>query len=146
MAFKSTMENEGILQLASIREVLELAGLEKAMEYDQIYTVFEHNILTHREPAGWWQDNRLNLEMALEQNMRPVVNVRSPQVFENFIGNSFHAVGVIGIKHIYGENMFVLKNSYGDKPLMYIPIIKTDDMPNGQWITEAFYIKLKLKK
>ena len=84
--------------------------------------------------------------MALEQNMRPVVNVRSPQVHENFVGHSFHAVVAIGIKYIYGENMFVLKNSYGDKPLMYIPIIKTDDMPNGQWITEAFYIRLKLKK
>jgi len=140
------MENEGILQLASIREVLELAGLEKAMEYDQVYTVFQHNILTHREPAGWWFDNRLNLEMALEQKVSPVVNVRSPRVFKDHIGHTTHAAVAIGIKFIYGENMFVLKNSYGDKPLMHIPIIKTDDMPNGQWITEAFYIELKLKK
>jgi len=29
---------------------------------------------------------------------------------------------------------------------MYIPTRKTDEMPNGRWLTEAFYIELKLKK
>ena len=140
------MENEGILQLASIREVLELAGLEKVMEYDQLDVIFEHNILTHQDINGWWDDNRLNLVMALEQNVSPVVTVRSPQVHENFIGHSCHAAVAIKVKYIYGEDMFVIKNSYGDEPLLYIPIRKTNDMPNGRWITEAFYIRLRLKK
>jgi len=104
MAFKSTMDDEGVLQLSSIREILELAGLKQAMRDDDIIVKFHHDIPVHRTFQGWWQDEgRFNLVNALDSKMCPVVTVRNPQISENFIGHSFHAVVAIGHKHIYGE-------------------------------------------
>ena len=104
MAFKSTMDDEGVLQLASIREILELAGLRQAMRNDEIIVTFHHDIPVHQTSHGWWQDEgRFNLVNALDLNMCPVVTVRNPKISENYIGHSYHAVVAIGHKFIYGE-------------------------------------------
>ena len=104
MAFKSTMDYEGVLQLASIREILELAGLKQAMRDGDIIITWHHDIPVHRAIQGWWEEKgRFNLVDALDSKMCPIVTVRNPQRSETFNGHSFHTVVAIGHKYIHGE-------------------------------------------
>jgi len=104
------MECEGVLQLASIREILELAGLRQAMVDGDVETKFIHGIIPHQDHRGEWRKDKdefgkkiLNLEEVLKKKMCPVVTVRSPHSEGTYMSHSLHAAVAVSIQNIYGE-------------------------------------------
>ena len=143
MAFKTTLCKEGVFMLASIREVLELAGLGPAMENNQLKTKWIHSFQIHKENRHFWpldEKKSLTLVQAIKDKKCPVVSVS----IKHGTGHQTHAMVAIAVS----RDHYVVKNSYGidDDPLMYIPVVnyRGDHLPKR--ITEAQFIALKLDK
>ena len=146
MAFKTTLCKEGVFMLASIREVLELAGLGPAMENNQLKTKWIHKFQIHKENAKFWPEDEkksLTLVRAIKDKKCPVVTVST----KGGIGHQTHAMVAIAVTNYCREDHYVVKNSYGidNNPLMYIPV-KNYRGEHSKRITEAQFIGLKLDK
>ena len=146
MAFKTTLCKEGVFMLASIREVLELAGLGPAMENNQLKTKWYHQFQIHKETNKWWPEDEkksLTLVQAIKDKKCPVVTVST----KDGTGHQTHAMIAIAVTNYCRADHYVVKNSYGidDKPLMYIPVLNRKG-EHSQRINEAHFIGLKLDK
>ena len=146
MAFKTTLCKEGVFMLASIREVLELAGLGPAMKNNQLKTKWLHNFQIHKEHKKWWPEDEkesLTLVQAIKDKKCPVVTVST----KNGIGHQTHAMVAIAVTNYCREDHYVVKNSYGidNDPLMYIPVLNWK-REHDKRIVEAQFIGLKLEK
>ena len=146
MAFKTTLCKEGVFMLASIREVLELAGLGPAMENNQLKTKWIHQFQIHKENERFWPEDEkksLTLVQAIKDKKCPVVTVLT----KDGIGHQTHAMVAIAVTNYCREDHYVVKNSYGidNNPLMYIPVLNWRGKHSKQ-INEAQFIDLKLEK
>ena len=146
MAFKTTLCKEGVFMLASIREVLELAGLGPAMEKNQLKTKWYPTFQYHKENDLIWpykEKEVLTLVQAIKDKKCPVVSVKT----SDGTGHYDHAMVAIGVEEYCREDHYVLKDSYGfdKKQLIHIPV-KNYRGDHSKRIVEAQYIGLELER
>ena len=146
MAFKTTLCKEGVFMLASIREVLELAGLGPAMENNQLKTKWLSHFQIHKENKKFWPEDekeKLTLVQAIKDKKCPVVTVSS----KHKNGHQLHAMVAIAVTNYCRQDHYVVKNSYGidNNALMYIPVLNWKG-EHSKRIADAQFIGLKLEK
>ena len=153
MTTQTAISPAGIFLLASIREILELAGVADAIESGELCPkLLEFSPQEYREPVPISLLNKdgyksvplvpaddhpgfdMSIRKALNEHMCPIVSVTA----NNGVGN--HAMCAYKLAH----ELIFMKNSNHKKGCMDIPITRREG--DTQFCQEALYIKFVLGK